>query len=157
MFKGKSSISVRNVIIAVAAVIFGLFFIIGFNRPYIENANFNDPLFTWPLLAFVALLLLAAIGIVVWSVVLSVKRGDFASSHDNLVPVRKISLTVAGGTFLLLLITFVVGSSHELVINGDTFTNVFWLKAANMFTVSSVVLVVIASLILIYSSIKRHV
>lgn len=154
---GRKKSPLLSVMLATAVLVFGLFYLIGFDRRYAENANFNDPLFTWLVIGFALLLVVAAVGVVVWSVVMSLRHGVFASAEDNGVPVRKITITVFCGMLLLLLVTFVLGSSAPLVINGRTYSEIVWLKLADMFTISSAVLIAVATGVLIYSSVKKHV
>jgi hypothetical protein len=43
---------------------------------------------------------------------------------------------------LLLLVTFLLGSSKPIVTNGELFTDVFWLKTTDMFIYTSILLVI---------------
>jgi len=43
---------------------------------------------------------------------------------------------------LLLLVTFLLGSSDPVVTNGERFADVFWLKATDMFIYTSILLII---------------
>ena len=47
-------------LLAVIAVVFVAFYLIGFNRPYADDPNFNEPLLTDVVLVFMFLILLLA-------------------------------------------------------------------------------------------------
>lgn len=67
---------------------------------------------------------------------------------------RKIGYSVAGGTFFILLLTFLLGSSAPMKINGADFTDAFWLRVSDMFVSSSLLLIVAAVAVVIYGSTK---
>jgi len=64
---------------------------------------------------------------------------------------RNVTVIVAAGTILLLLITFLLASASPLMINGQPFESGFWLRAADMFIVSSVVLLIVAAAVYAYA------
>lgn len=151
----RSSLLIRNTIICVAIVVFCLFFVVGYNRPYIENMSYNDPLLTWPLLAFVFVVVLAAMATVIWSMTLTARHGTFADKQSNNIPLRRIVICVAGFVALLMLITFLAGSSGEILINGAAYSKTFWLKVADMFIVTSGTMIIMALALVVYSSLKN--
>ena len=53
---------VLYVLSGVTVLVFALFWLVGFNRPYDEDGNFNAPLFTDVLLVLMLLLTAGAIG-----------------------------------------------------------------------------------------------
>ncbi|MBQ2497240.1 MAG: hypothetical protein II509_01125, partial [Prevotella sp.] len=67
---------------------------------------------------------------------------------------RRIGWLTAGGTALLLLVTFLIASSASLNINGKPFTDTFWLRLADMFIISTAVLIVVAVVALIFSKLR---
>jgi hypothetical protein len=60
----------------------------------------------------------------------------------NGVPAGRIGWCVAIGFVLLLLVTFLLGSSKPIVTNGELFTDVFWLKTTDMFIYTSILLII---------------
>ena len=74
----------------------------------------------------------------------SLKVRGKSEAYENNVPIKKIGYVVSWGTAALLLLSFLLGSAHSMVINGVEYTDEFWLKTADMLIVSSLVLIVVA-------------
>ena len=55
----------------------------------------------------------------------------------NGIPARRITYTTYGITALILLLTFVFGSTQTMMVNGENFTDSFWLRITDMFVNSS--------------------
>ena len=55
------------VLVALTVVIFGLFWLVGFNMPFIDDPKFNAPLLTDVVIFFVYLMLFLAIAAIVLS------------------------------------------------------------------------------------------
>ncbi len=140
-------------LIALTVVVFGAFYLIGFSRPYADDPNFTAPLLTDVLLVFVFVLLLAAVAAMGWGMVRAWRRRD-RQAADNGVPAKRIAWGVAACTGALLVVTFLLGSSTPIWVNGNEYTDVFWLKAANMFVWSSVILMIAAALAVGFYSFK---
>ena len=56
-------------LIAISAVIFLAFWMVGYDMPYEEDADFNAPLLTDMLLGYIYLMVVVAIGVTAYSVV----------------------------------------------------------------------------------------
>jgi hypothetical protein len=74
----------------------------------------------------------------------------------NNIPVRRISLTVGIGTFVMMLVTFVLGSSAPMKINGATYSDAFWLRMSDMFIVTSLLLIFAAIGAVVYGATKYN-
>lgn len=150
----KLSHTILYVMLAVTAVVFGLFYLIGYDRPFEENPQFTAPLLTNILLVFVALVFLLALALGIWTLAVSIRRRKGEGKVVNGVPVAKITYGIAGFTVLLLVVTFLLGSSSALSINGATYSETFWLKAADMFVSSAVILIIVAVAAIVWSRVK---
>lgn len=142
------------VLVGICAVVFAMFWLIGYDRPYDEDPNFNAPLFTDLLLVVMILLLLFAVGVAVWSVWRSLRVVGKGESRSNNIPVRKISLVVAAGTFAVLALTFILGSSEPMTINGAKYDDALGLRLSDMFVSTSIVMIVAAIAAVVYGSTK---
>ena len=131
-------------LIALTVVLFVLFRLVGYDIPYDENPDYNAPLFTGVLIGFMLLLTLLTLGLAVWGAIRGMKKGMGENVVVNNVPARRIALSVAGGTLLLLVLTFALSSTDRLTVNGAPFTDAFWLRAAGMFIGTSLLLIVVA-------------
>lgn len=84
------------------------------------------------------------IGVSLWSVVRSFLNRDRRQGSSNGVPVAVISRCVAIGVLLLLVLTFLLGSSSPITINGEPYDSAVWLRLSDMFVVSVYVMLFLA-------------
>lgn len=133
-------------IIGATAVIFLLFWFIGYDRPFEDNPNFNAPLFTDAVLGLMLVMVLGAIIISLWTVWRSLKIRGKGEQTVNNIPAKKISYTITGGVLVILLLTFLFGSSDPMEINGMEYTDAFWLRTADML-INTIIIIIIAAAI----------
>lgn len=132
------------IILAVAALVFVLFFLVGFDRPYDLDYGFNDPLLTDAVMilmyvsVLLAVLLAAYSGYRAWKLRV---RGDGTSNN---IPVSRIRKAVAAGTLACALLTLLAGSTAPMRINGSWYTDALWLRVSDMFLWTSIVLLAVA-------------
>ena len=106
-------------------------------------------------LVFILLLLFATIGVCIWSIATHLRQRK-AMGTENLVPVRKVTLFVVGGTVCLLLVSFLLASSSPIRINVADYEHTFWLKMAGMFVTASVVMIVVALCAILYDYVRHR-
>lgn len=140
----KISQMVLYIIIGISAIVFALFYLVGYNMQSVENPSFNAPLLTDALLILMIVLLIVAAIIGVAAVVIGLKKRDSGDKVINGVPAAKISMLTFGITFVLLLATFIFGSTDSMMINGHQFTDVIALKLTDMFVQTSIIMIVLA-------------
>ena len=131
------------VLIALSIFVFGLFFLLGYDMPFDENPDFNAPLFTDVLIGLMWLLLIMAIAVVVVSIVKGNRFIGKEADRINGIPAAKIFRFTWLGAFLLLVLTFAFGSSIPMLINGEEFSDWFWLKASDMLVLTSVIMLMV--------------
>lgn len=153
--RGAEGIStlVRYAIIIVAALVFAMFYLIGFDIPFDEDPQYNDPMFTDMVIILMWAVLLAAIGIAGWSMARIIRSHSTSSGKQFGIPVRKISMCIAGTTAVLMLLSFLLSSTEAIRINGNNYTDTFWLRTAGMFVVSCGILLTAAIIAVIAASI----
>ena len=66
-----------------------------------------------------------------------------------------VVLATLVGTLLLALLTFLLGSSAPMHVNGQLFDNGFWLRAADMFIVTSGVMLLAGGIVYAYSELRN--
>ena len=152
----KISSRALYLLVGIAMVVFVLFWLVGYNRPFEDDPNFNAPLFTNVLLVLMMLYLLLGIGFSIWSVVCLLKKRGKAEAVENGIPVKKIGYLVTGGVVVLLLLTFALGSTAPMKINGVTYASIFWLKTSDMFIATSLVMMLVAVAAVIYGATKYN-
>lgn len=140
----KVSQRVFYLLIGLSVLIFLLFFSIGYDMPFEENPDFIAPFFTDTLIVFmVGLFLLALVAIVV-SFVMSYRKSGKQEATSHRVPRKKIARAVWVGTFFLLFLSFLLGSSTPMLVNGENFSDWAWLKLSDMFVFTSLFMLVVA-------------
>jgi hypothetical protein len=83
-----------------------------------------------------------AIVVTVVSVVRTVRLRTKDDEVVNGVPRTRMAWVVVIAFLLCLVLTFVLGSSEPIRTNGELFTDTFWLKAADMFIYTSLILII---------------
>lgn len=144
------------ILIGFIAVSFGAFYLIGFDMPFVENPAFNAPLLTDLVIITMWVLFAGTLAIAGFSLFKAIRSTAKSESVVNNIPVRKISIVVFSATLLCLVLTFVLGSSEAMQINGEEFTDRFWLKAADMFVSSSIILLVSAIGVVIFGATRYY-
>lgn len=140
----KLSQRLLYILTGVAAWVFAMFFLVGYDMPYIENPDFNAPLFTDALIVLMVVVMLLALAMAGFSAWHSHRMGSRQDAVVNGVPARKIARITWLSTGGLLLLGFAVGSSAPMWVNGSEFDCWFWLKLSDMFVVVSLVLLLAA-------------
>ena len=131
---GKLSRTVLYALLSLTAVVFLLFFAVGFQMPYVDNPRFNAPLLTD---------------------VLAVRRRGRKPRTENGINVTKLSVAVSAVTIVLAVLSFAFGSAKPIIINASRYDTAFWLKAADMFVVSSLVLLLLAVALIVAGYVRQ--
>lgn len=132
------------IIIGVIIVLFALFRLVGYDIPYDENPDYIAPLFTGTIVAFMLLLSLAALILMIWGFVWGMKKNSDENKVVNNIPARLISLCVIAGLVIVLFLTFALSDSTPIRVNGNDYTDAFWLRTAGMFVGSSLLMIIAA-------------
>ncbi len=67
----------------------------------------------------------------------------------------RIGYIIAASVALLLLLTYVFGSTRPLLSNGVVFDNPLWLRLADMFIYSSLILIAVCSVVVVIAKFRR--
>lgn len=151
---GKVSRTVFYVLLAVIAVMFGLFYLVGYDRPYEDNPEYNAPLLSGALVGFALLFIAAAAAVWIMALFIGIRKRRRGGNTINGIRSSRIVSMVLAATFLILAVAFALGSSSPLIINGLTYDSAFWLKAADMFVYSAGIMLVLAIAAVVYGTIK---
>ena len=98
------------------------------------------------LLYVVYLLLGVVTGLAVWSGLHGVRSHQKKKEPTRGVPARAIAYGVAGLLAVVMLITFLLGSSKPMLINSQWFKDVLWLKLTDMFIYTALVMLIVAAI-----------
>lgn len=135
----KVSQQIFYIMIGLAVIVFGLFFLVGYDMPFDENPDFNAPLFTDVLIGLMWLFLVGGVVLAIGSMIKDYRKSK-SDAVVNGVPVRRIFRFTWLGTLLVLVLTFLVGSSDPMLINGEHYADWIWLKLSDMFVITSILM-----------------
>lgn len=139
-------------LVAVIFVVFFLFFLYGFDRPFTDNPDFNAPLLTDVVLLLMGIMVVCGLAFALCSMLLSWRKRGKDNGSFNHIAVRRNACLVGGGTFLLLLITFILGNPHPIQVNGEEYSHSVWLRMADMFIYTGMILICVAIIVLVVSA-----
>lgn len=131
------------------------FFLVGYENPYDENPDFNAPLLTGVLITFVLLLLLMAVAVTLFAVYRTLRRMRGHTGVVNGVPALRIALGVGLGTFCIMILSFALASTDAMSVNGVQYADGLWLRVAEMFVDTSLLLLVAAVVAVAYGYVRR--
>ena len=112
--------------------------------------DLSSPLFVELLLWTIYVLIAVAVGLTAWSLVRGVRLQGRGAVQSYGIPVGRIAWGVAALLVVVLGVTFALGSTEPLTVNGRTFADAFWLRTSDMLINTSFVLILIAVLGVLY-------
>lgn len=131
-------------LVAISAVVFALFWLVGYDMPYEEDADFNAPLLTDVLIGYVYLLTAAAVGVAVFSAIHGIRTRSRQDGVENGVPTARINTITWIITVLLLAGSFACATTEPIKVNGKLYSETIWLRLSDMFIVTSGVMILLA-------------
>lgn len=140
--------------VGIIALVFALFYLVGFDMPYVEDPDFNAPLLTDVLIGFMVLMLVVAIAVCFVVVGRRLRKQGKAQLVNG---IRTARISWAIGLFLVVLlgVTFWLGSSDEMIINGTPYNNVFLLKLSDMFVDSCLWLLAVTAIVAVWGTFRK--
>lgn len=139
---------------ALTALVFALFYFVGYDTPAMWDERYIAPLLTDLVMFFMLLLLVGAIVVACVSKWHSA-RTNHTPAVENGIHGKRITLGVTAGTVALLGLLFALPSS-SVYVNGEMFEDTFWLRAANMFVISSLLLIIIGVGVILFGVIRNR-
>jgi len=103
---------------------------------------FVSPLIADIMLWLMYIAIVVAVIVTVVSMVRTVRLRTKDEEVVNGVPRTRMAWIVIVAFLLCLVLTFLLGSSEPVRTNGELFTDTFWLKAADMFIYTSLILII---------------
>ena len=104
--------------------------------------SFLSPAIADVVLWLMYLMIIAAIGVTVYSVWHGMRNRRKGDDIINGVPAGRIGWCVAIALVACLVLTFLLGSTSPVMTNGTRFTDAFWLKMTDMFIYTSILLII---------------
>ncbi len=153
---GKLSYAILYSITALTAVVFMLFYCIGYNMPSMWNESVNSPLLTDLVLVLMILMLVSALAVTVYSKVRSLKVSH-TETVVNGINGKKITRLVILCVLLIMAISFIAfPTGNYSIIGGQVYSNEIWLRMANMFVFTSLALIAMGLSVILYATIKNR-
>ena len=106
MDEERISQRVLYVIVALSAIVFLAFYLIGYDTPFTGNTAFNAPSLPTFCLGLCGVLLAITTTASIVAVVRGIRRANRSEGMTNGIPARRITYTTYGITVLILLLTF---------------------------------------------------
>ena len=153
---GGLSHKILYALVAVTVVVFVLFYFVGYNHPFHENPDFIEPRMTVAVIVLALAICLLALGVTVWAVVMAFRKRGKTQKKIHGINIALISTVVVVFTTLLLVFSFLIGSSEALNVNGKEYNDSLALRGADMFVLSSVIMMVVAAAAVAWGTIKSH-
>lgn len=151
----KISNTVLFSIVGVSAVVFVLFYLVGYNMPSMWNENVNSPLFTDLVILLMIALFVSAIVSAIYSKFLSLKKSHTAAVVNG-INGKRITRFVVLGVMVVMVLSYILGSSDGILVNGSLYDNAVWLRVTNMFVVTSLLLIVFGVAVICYATVKNR-
>lgn len=148
----KISQRVFYCLLALAALVIALFFLVGYDVPFEENPDFNAPLFTNALIFLMWALFILAFFLAAYSAIASYRKNASKEKMEHGIPAKGIFHVTWIGTLVLLVATFLLGSSAPMLINGNEYADWLWLKLSDMFVLTSLLLLLVAILAALFGA-----
>lgn len=155
----KISSAVLIVLVTLSAVIFVMFFSVGYDEPWEENTEFINPQYTDSVLNLMFFMGGAACIVAIASSLWFSRCHGSVLNIGGKIPARLISLSVLTILIGTLIITYTTSSDSAILINGKSYNEVSWLCISDMLIHTSEVLLFIALLAILYgmSGINRRI
>jgi len=146
---------VYYVLLAVGTVVICLFYLIGYDTPFWADPQFNEPQLTDVLLIYILLLAEGVLVAVTIAFVMGLRISDRVVYDSNRLPVRRISVLTSLLPVVCMVVSFIAGSSWPVPVNGKPYTEMWWLKATDMFIWTIAVLIFVALALVVESRIRH--
>ena len=105
------------------------------------------PLYIDLVLVLVYLLAAASLAVISWSAVRQL--------HSRGRSISRLSLGVTAAVAIVLLLTWLTASVRPLSVAGKVYDDPFWLRIADMFINTSLLLIIVCSVIVIVAKLRR--
>ena len=103
---------------------------------------FVSPLVADIMLWLMYITVVVAVIVTIVSVMRTLRQRTKDEEVVNGVPRTRLAWIVGVAFLLCLVLTFLLGSSEPVRTNGELFTDMFWLKATDMFIYTSLILII---------------
>ncbi len=151
---GRVSRLFLYVMTALIAVVFLLFYFVGYDAPAMWDERYNSPVLTDFVMFLIIILFVGACVAVVYSAHHTIRKVH-SPAVINGIHGRRITWSVAGGVVLLMAVMFFVLPADRLLANGKVYDEELWIRITNMFVASSSLLIFIGISAIVFGVVKN--
>lgn len=143
------------VLMTLIVLLYALFWLVGYDRPYDDNPDLNAPLFTGTLIVAMIVLMVLAVAATVVSGVRSFAHMHGAGARENGIASMRIALGTAAAVIVVMAATFALAPTGGMSVNGAVYADALWLRMAEMFVDTSLLLLAVAVVAVAYGYMRR--
>lgn len=140
---------------AVIALVFLLYYFVGYDMPAMWDEKYNSPALTDLVIILMVLLMAGACVAVVCSAVRTIRKVH-SPAVVNGIRGRLITWSVTFAVVALMAVSFLALPADRLLANGKVFDEELWIRMTNMFVTSSTLLILIGILSILFGIIKNY-
>ena len=118
--------------------------------------NFDSPQYVSIVLHVIYVLLFLAVALTMLSALRSLFIQARSEGIEGRVPQRRIALAAALLLVVSLAVTWLLGSTSPLIVNGKTYNDAFWLRISDMLIYTSIVLMAVVAVVAVVGIIRRY-
>jgi len=152
----KLSSWVLKGLLALTIIVFALFFLVGFSRPYEADPAMVDPQFTDAVLWLCFILVIVTAILTVWSLVVQFRTGGSSVKEKGLA--AHSGKIAVGALVLSVIVGLIVGFANQgenLLINGKLWNNPTDIVITDTCIVSIAILLVVTLLAFVFSVVLK--
>jgi len=101
-------------------------------------------------LIIIYLVIAVALCAVMWSVLRTMKIVGKTSGKAHGIPVRRINIAICASIVIIMILSFIIGSTDPMHINAQSYNNTFWLRMSNMFVFTGISTITVAAIAMAY-------
>lgn len=138
-------------IVGVSAVVFLLFYLVGYNMPSMWNESINSPLFTDLVIVLMIALLISAFAIALFSKFVSTRK-NHTPAIVNGIKGKKVTRLVVLFVAVIMLLSYLPSPDDVVMVDGKVYENDVMLRMTNMFVFTSLLLMAVGVCIICLAS-----
>lgn len=142
-------------IVGFSAVVFLLFYLVGYNMPSMWNESINSPLFTDLVIVLMMALLVSATAVALYSKFRSLKKNHTKAVVNGINGKRITRFTILF-VVLVMAISYLPAPSYNIMIDGYVYEDAVWLRMTNMFVFTSLLLMGVGIGVIIFATIMNR-
>jgi len=118
--------------------------------------DYESPVYVSLVLYTIYALLLLAVGLTVWSVVRGLHRQGRGAGSEHGIVRSKLVLGTLALVVVVMVVSWLLGSTAPLTVNGQPYADAFWLRTSDMLIITPAVLIAVIGVLMVIAEIRRR-